>query len=291
VERVNVASDFFLNFLGIPEEFRALEDARVVILPVPFEKSTSWGEGTAQGPLAILEASHQLEYYDMETGTEVYKQGIHTLRPLKTDSAEEMVEAVYQQVKSLLFKNKFVVTLGGEHTVSLGPIKAYLEHFSELTILSLDAHADMREDYLDDRLSHACVMARTLELTEDIALLGTRTLSRSELDNVAKVRMLGAREFLESKKSREEFLEKLSPNVYLSFDVDVWAPSIMPSTGTPVPGGLGWYDTLDFLKLLFKLKTVVGFDVVELSPSPHNRAPDFLVAKLVNTLLIYKFYY
>ena len=289
-ERPDV-SDFVLDFLGEGEDLSRLEDASIVILPVPFEKTTSWLQGTREGPRGILEASHYVEYYDMETGIEVYKEGIYTDRPVKEATTAEMIDEVYTRVRSFLEKEKFVVTLGGEHTVSLGSVKAYLKRLSPLTILSFDAHADMRDEYQDDRFNHACVMARVRELTDDMAMVGVRSMDSSELKRTKSVRMLTASEFLASVESGGEFIDGLSSNVYLSFDVDVLDPSIMPSTGTPEPGGLDWHGTLAFLKELFRKKNVVGFDVVEFCPNPHNKAPDFLVAKLINTLLSYKFLY
>ena len=284
-------SDFVLDFLGVAKDLSQLEDAGIVILPVPFEKTTSWLQGTREGPRAILEASHYVEYYDMETGIEVYKEGIYTDKPVKATTTTGMIDEVYTRFRSFLEKEKFVVALGGEHTISLGTIKAYLERFSPLTILSFDAHADMRDEYQGDRFNHACVMARVRELTDDVAVVGVRSMDSSELKRIESVRMLTASEFLGSVGGWGELIDDLSPNVYLGFDVDVLDPSIMPSTGTPEPGGLDWYGTLAFLKELFARKNVVGFDVVEFCPNPHNKAPDFLVAKLINTLLSYKFFY
>ena len=284
-------SDFVLDFLGVPEDLSQLEDASIVVLPVPFEKTTSWLQGTREGPRAILEASHYVEYYDIETGMEVCNEGVYTEKPVKAATTSSMIDEVYEKLRSFLEKEKFVVTLGGEHTVSLGAIKAQLERFSPLTILSFDAHADMRDEYQGDRFNHACVMARVSELTDDVAMVGLRSMDRSELNKIEGVKVLTAWEFLGPEKSWSEFIDGLSSNVYLSFDVDVLDPSIMPSTGTPEPGGLDWYSTLAFLKELFRKRNVVGFDVVELCPDPHNKAPDFLVAKLINTLLSYKFYY
>jgi len=284
-------SDFVLDFLGVPKGDSRPEDASIAVLPVPFEQTTSWLQGTRDGARAILEASHYVEYYDMETGLEVVREGIVTDRPVKASSTREMMDEVYERVSSCLDRGQFVVTLGGEHTVSLGAIKSFLEKFSPLTIISLDAHADMREEYQEDRFNHACVMARVQEMTHDIAMVGTRSMDISEREKLAGIPMLSASEFLHSRNSWSRFIEGLSSNVYLSFDVDVLDPSIMPSTGTPEPGGLDWYSTLGFLKELFRRRNVVGLDVVELAPSEHNKAPDFLVAKLINTLLSYKYFY
>ncbi len=249
-------------------------------------------EGTRGGPLAILEASCQVEYHDMETGTEVHRQGIFTEEPLKERDTEKMLAALEEKAKRHFEAGKFVLTLGGEHSISYAPIKAALEHFSPLTILHFDAHSDMREEYLGDPWSHACVMARVQELTDDLAMVGIRSMDSSELENVGKVKMLSARDFLHlGPARRRNFINSLSENVYISFDVDVLDPSIMPSTGTPEPGGLHWYESLAFLREVFKRKNVVGLDVVELAPNPGNRAPDFLVAKFIHKLLSYKFYY
>lgn len=283
-----------LDFAGVPEEFSDQKRARIVVLPVPFEASTSWLEGTKNGPDAILEASQYVEYYDLETKTEVYKNGIHTAEPIHAVTPKEMLSSVEKAVSSFLKRDKFVVILGGEHTVSLGAILAHLKHFSSLTILHMDAHTDLRDSYQGEALSHACVMARVFEMTEDVVMAGIRSMDSSELDNLKKVKdvlyaseFFGVREVVEERRRR--FIEKLSSNVYLSFDVDVFDPSIMPSTGTPEPGGLDWYSTLGFLKDVFEKKNVVGFDVVEFSPISGLRAPDFLVAKFIYTLMGYKF--
>jgi agmatinase len=287
-----MSDSFSLNFLDAPPEFSRLKDAAIVVLPVPFERSTSWLEGTRGGPLAILEASGQVEYYNMETQTEVHKHGIFTDQPLKAGSAEELIRVLSEKVGKFLDMGKFVVVLGGEHSISLAPVKTALERFEPLTILHLDAHSDMRDEYLGDPNSHACVMARVQELTKDIAMVGVRSMDSSELGRLKNVKLLSARDFLRAtQEEKSAFIHSLSNNVYLSFDVDVLDPSIMPSTGTPEPGGLHWYGVLDFLKELFRLKNVVGMDVVELAPNPQNKAPDFLVAKLITTLLSYKFYY
>jgi len=273
------------NFGGLSEEYSNYKNAKIAILPVPFDKTSSWIKGSAKGPRAIINASRNMELYDIDTGFEVYKKGIHTAKEVASVTSREMVDKVHKRVKRMLIDNKFVVTLGGEHTVSLGSIKAHNEYFNDISILHLDAHADMRDRYQGNKYSHACIMARAREITSSIVSVGIRSMDSSELKNIDKKKIFYASDTRRSKNWIQHVIRKLSNNVYITIDLDVFDPSIMPSTGTPEPGGLGWYEVIDLLERISKSKKIVGFDVVELCPSKNTMAPDFLAAKLIYRLL------
>ena len=258
------------------------------MLPVPFDRTGSWIKGSAKGPKAIIEASKNMELYDIETDSEVYTKGIHTAKEIASKTSRGMVGKVYKEVKKVLGDNKFPVILGGEHTVALGAIKAHAETHDRMSILHLDAHSDMRDSYEGNKLSHASVMARAKEITEDIVSVGIRSMDSSELVNIKRNNIFYASEIRKSGGWIKKATARLTKNVYITIDLDVFDPSIMPSTGTPEPGGLGWYEVMDLLKNVSKKKNIVGFDVVELCPSK-NVAPDFLAAKLAYKLLSFRF--
>jgi agmatinase len=246
-------------------------------------------KGSDEGPRAIINASCNMELYDIETGYEVYKKGIHTAKAITSANAQMMIKRVREKVSSVLKDNKFVVILGGEHTVSLGTIETHAAFFRNFSILHLDAHSDMRDSYEGNKLSHACVMARAKEITEHIVSVGIRSTDSSEMKNIKRQNTFYASAIHHSGKWIKDVVKKLSQNVYITIDLDVFDSSIMPSTGTPEPGGLGWYDVLNLLEMVSKSKNIVGFDVVELCPSKYNMAPDFLAAKLIYKLLSLKF--
>ncbi|MBI5050954.1 MAG: agmatinase [Nitrospirae bacterium] len=287
------------NFGGLPRKFSNYKDSKIVILPIPFDKTSSWLKGSDKGPGAIIEASRNMELYDIETSSEVYKKGIYTAKGITAGSSKEMADKAYRTVKNLLNDKKFVVSLGGEHTVSLGTIKAHAEFFNDFSVLHLDAHSDRRDSYEGDKFSHACVMSRAKESlkfkvqssklkTEDIISVGIRSMDSSELKNIDRNKIFYASEIFKTKNWIGRVLRKLSGNVYITIDLDVFDPSVMPSTGTPEPGGLDWYQLTGLLESISQNKNIVGFDVVELCPSA-NKAPDFLAAKLIYKLLSYKF--
>jgi agmatinase len=276
------------NFGGLPLKYSNYKNSAIVILPVPFDKTSTWVKGSSKGPQAIINASKNLELYDIETGSEIYTKGIHTAGIISGPTPETMANNVYKKTGKLLAHNKFTVVLGGEHTVSLGSIKAHAEHFDNLSILHLDAHSDMRDSYEGTKYSHACVMARAKEVTDTIVSVGIRSMDSSELENINNNNIFYASDIRKSKTWINNATKRLSDNVYITIDLDVFDPSIMPSTGTPEPGGLGWYEVIDLLYNIAKKKNIVGFDVVELCPSK-NVAPDFLAAKLIYKLLSLKF--
>lgn len=281
-------SNRVLNFCGLSEEFTNYKSSKIVVLPVPFDKTTTWLKGSDKGPEAIIEASKNLELYDIETDSEVYKQGIFTEKEIIAQNLDSMIEQVYKKVKDLLRDKKFVVTLGGEHSISTSPIKAHSEFFDDMSILHLDAHSDRRDIYKGSKHSHACVMARAREITGKIVSVGIRSMDSSELNSIDRNKMFYASEIFKSQSWIKKVVNNLTKNVYVTIDLDVFDSSIMPSTGTPEPGGLNWYQVTDLLGMVSNKRNIVGADIVELCPSG-NKAPDFLAAKLIYKLLSYKF--
>lgn len=280
------------RFLGIPDI--PLRDARFVILPVPFEATTSCRKGTGNGPESILYSSRYLELYDEELNAEPYLAGIKTLPP---------VEPTYKNLRAMITKisgmsskyfrgKKVLAGLGGEHTVSLGLIQSCKSNYGELNVLCFDAHADLRDEYEGTKFSHACVMRRVAELGCKVFSAGIRSISREEkdfLDGTNNVKILRAHEM-----QGEKWCDKLnnllpSGTYYISFDLDFLDPSILPDTGTPEPGGFLWYETLNFLNSFIRRKEIhiAGFDVVELSPSNSFTSSSFLAAKLIYKIIAY----
>lgn len=277
-----------LNFGG-NEVIYDYSGSEIIILPVPYDETSTWMKGADKGPDAVLDASVNLEFYDVETESEAHLKGIFTMNPiLQKESPEEMVEDVYYRILSLLSDNKFPVIIGGNHSVSIGSIKAFSEYYDNLTVLQLDAHTDLRQDYEGSEFNHACVMARAREFVP-VVQVGVRSMSAEERFYVEKDRIFYAHNLYYDKKLYDKAISKLTENVYITIDLDVFDPSIMPSTGTPEPGGPEYYELLHFLKKVIKKKNVVGFDVVELCPSAGNKAPDFVAAKLIYQLLSYRF--
>ena len=277
------------NFADLPEAYSSLEKAKVVILPVPYDGTSTWLKGADKGPSAIIEASNHMELYDIETDSQVYRKGIFTAEPVDVDLLpEQMVEIVHKKVEDYIDKEKFVIVIGGEHSVSIGSAKAHIEKYSDVTVLQLDAHSDLRNEYEGSKYNHACVMARIAEMCP-LVQVGLRSMDISEKEFLDENRVFFAENVHKCDNWIEKVKSKLSEKVYITIDLDVFDPSIMPSTGTPEPGGLFWYDILMLLKEIFDDKEVVGFDVVELCPDERNKAPDFLAAKLIYKLLSYKY--
>jgi agmatinase len=276
------------NFGGLDKEFSGYEESKIVVLPIPFEKTSSWVKGSNEAPKAIIEASMNMELYDLETDSEAYKKGIFTADEILSDSSEEMINRVYDKVTELIKDEKFIVTLGGEHMISFPVIKAHDNAYNDISILQLDAHSDMRDSYLENKYSHACVMARVKEINNSIVAVGIRSLDSSELDEINESKTFFAKDIYNTENWIGEAINELNKNVYITIDLDVFDPSIMPSTGTPEPGGLTWYPVLKFLKEVFENRNVIGFDVVELCPN-ETKFPDFLAAKLIYKLIGYKF--
>jgi agmatinase len=278
-----------MNYGDIPTPYSDLDKSKVVIIPVPFDGTSTWGKGADKGPEAILDASANMELYDIETGTEPYTAGIFTDKPLKYKTPEEGAEVTEKKVEVYIKQGKVVCLLGGEHSVSAGAISAYAKTTKNLTVLQLDAHTDMRSEYHGSKYNHACVMARAAELCP-VVQVGIRSMDKGELENIDLKRVLFAEKIRNQKDWINNVVGMLTENVYLTVDLDVFDPSILPSTGTPEPGGLGWYEVLDLIKEVIKKKNLVGFDVVELAPNPKERASDFIAAKLIYKIIAYKYF-
>ena len=277
-----------MNFGGNEVVYNYSESG-IIIVPVPYDETSTWMKGADKGPDAILDASVNLEFYDVETSSEAHLAGINTIAPvLEKETPEKLVNAVYDRILSLLNEKKFPVIIGGNHTVSIGAIKAFSEYFENLSILQLDAHADLRQVYEGSKFNHACAMARAREYSP-IVQVGIRSMSAEELPFVDKDRIFFSHELYYDKSLYNKALDKLSDNVYITIDLDVFDPAVMPSTGTPEPGGPAYFELLHFMRDVIKARNVVGFDVVELCPSATNKAPDFIAAKIIYQLLSYKF--
>jgi agmatinase len=277
-----------MNFGG-NEVVYSYSESGIIIVPVPYDKTSTWMRGADKGPDAILEASVNLEFYDIETSSEAHLYGINTIDPvLEKETPQKLVNAVYEKVLALLSEKKFPVIIGGNHTVSIGSFKAFSEYFENLTILQFDAHADLRQVYEGSELNHACAMARASEYAP-VVQVGIRSMSAEELPFVEKDRIFYSHELYYDKGLYKKALDKLTENVYITIDLDVFDPSIMPSTGTPEPGGPAYFELLHFMRDVIKTRNVVGFDIVELCPSQTNKSPDFIAAKIIYQLLSYKF--
>jgi agmatinase len=272
-------------FGAVPKEFCRYETSSIAILPVPYDGTSTWLKGSDHGPQALIDASANLELYDIETDSEVFKRGIVTMDPVSCpDDPEAMVTVVYERARSIIDDGKFIVGIGGEHTISVGLVRAVAEKFPNLTVLQFDAHADTRDEYEGSRYNHACVMSRIGEICPYVQA-GIRSMDSSELKRLDRNRIFFAREILTDSSVILKMLQALTQNVYITIDLDVFDPSIMPSTGTPEPGGLDWYTLLGLVESVVREKNVVGMDVTELLPNLANRAPDFVAAKLVYRLL------
>jgi agmatinase len=276
------------NFCGLPEQFCTFENSAVVLLPVPFDETSTWLKGADKGPEAIIEASRHLELYDRETNTEVYRKGICTEHALIATGSEPMITEVHAKTDELIRQGKFVVAVGGEHSISIGAISAHSAFYQDMAVLHLDAHADLRDEYEGSRYNHACTVTRIKETVDTVVSVGIRSMDSSEREKLDERLVLYADIVHENNDWITETLAVLPKHVYVTIDLDVFDPGIMPSTGTPEPGGLDWYQVIRLLKAVSKHRVITGFDVVELCPSD-NKAPDFLAAKLIYKLLSYKF--
>ncbi len=278
-----------IPFGGEASHWTDYESAKIVVFPIPYDGTGTWQKGAALGPEAILEASAHVELYDIETDSEVHVQGIHTFQlPHLPRSPEGLARIIRRSVASFIKDGKFPVLLGGNHSITPGAVQGTRGHFSDLTVLQLDAHADLRDSYNGSMFSHACVMARVKELCPAVQV-GIRSMGREELNGLDTARVFFAKDILSEQGWMERVVELLSFNVYVTIDLDVFDPSIIPSTGTPEPGGLDWYQITGLLRKVAQERHVVGFDVVELMPNQYNKAPDFIAARLVFQFLSYIF--
>jgi agmatinase len=288
------------NFLAIEYEYSNFKDSKIAILPAPFEYTVSYGEGTKLGPSGILNASHYVEFYDDEFDRELcFDKGICTIEPMDFSglSNKDGLTNIYNKVKELLDNDKFVITLGGEHTISQAPIKAHFEKYPNMSILQFDAHSDFRDEYEGTPLSHASVMARVAEFfpPERITQVGIRAQCIEESkfiknNNVKTFYASAIRRGKHGENWQKKVCDTLNDQIYITFDIDYFDPSIMPSTGTPEPDGFLYSETLDiFREIIQSGKKIVGFDVVELAPVENLTHPDMTAARLIYKLLNYAY--
>jgi agmatinase len=281
------------GFGDIPGTFSDYDNSEIVILPVPYDGTSTWLKGADKGPAAIIEASWNMYLYDIETDYEVYRSGINTDDPvIGNRSPDKMIHAVRDRILKHLNYNKFVVTIGGEHSVTIGAFSAFKEFFKkhDISVLQLDAHADLQEEYNGSRYNHACTMARIREMAP-VVQAGIRSMDLCEKGRCEEGRVFYAREIHNNHEWMDNAIGKLTDTVYVTIDLDVFDISVMPATGTPEPGGLLWYDVLALLKKLAASRKIIGFDVMELCPGEYSKPYDFLVAKLIYKFLSYIFKY
>lgn len=277
------------TFGGIDPKYDHPDQATVYLQSVPYDGTSTWGKGADKGFEAFLDAAENMELYDIETASEVYRQGIHILPEISTnDSPEAVFHDVYQKTKELLGSGKFLTFFGGEHSISIGTIKAHYEHFGDLTILQLDAHADLRQAYEGSPYNHACALHDASQ-NANLIQVGIRSMDISEEDYMDRTKCYFDHDIQGHDEWERRSLDQMSDKVYITLDLDVLDPSIMPATGTPEPGGMDWYTITRYLKKVFQEKEVVGFDIVELAPIEGQHAAQFLVAKLYYKMLSYKF--
>ena len=281
------------NFLGIGPPESDLRQAKAVLLPVPYDRTATYGKGTADGPAALIAASCSLELYDEELGLDTYTLGIHTAPAVSgnQDPPERMVDLVRSAVTRYLDMGKLVVTVGGEHSITEGAVAAYHRRHPGLTVVQLDAHGDMRDEYEGSKHNHACVMRRVRDMSIPTVGIGIRSLCREEADYLQEhpALLISGRRVCHDHGWFEEALKAARGEVYVTVDVDFFDPSMVPGTGTPEPGGGGWYTALAFLRQLSRSSRIVGFDIMELAPIDGQPASDFLAAKLLYRLLGYTF--
>jgi len=281
-----------MTFGGAMPTMKSFDDSRVVILPVPVDRTTSYVSGTRNGPREILEASSHMELWDEEVGVDVHGVGIFTLPAMELPFGEmgELVGEIRRVAADILSREKFLVTLGGEHSITPPLVSAAAAAFKGLSVLQIDAHADLRDCYMGTPHNHACAMRRSLEFAP-VTQVGIRSMSTEEAEAAPG---LNTKIFYDATMRKDpnwidRVVDTLSGPVYITIDVDGMDPAIMPATGTPEPGGLSWYEIVALLRATIARKTVVACDVVELSPLPGMMAPNFLCAKLIYKILTYQF--
>jgi len=279
-----------MNFGGLDGQYASLEGADFVVIPVPYDLTSSYEPGSRRGPSAMLDASVQLELYDEELCRETFRAGIHTFPYMEPDARgpEQMVDKIHRAVSGVTALEKIPVILGGEHTLAIGAVRAMREQYPGISVLQFDAHADMRDTYQESRYSHACVGRRIWEICP-LVQAGVRSMSAecASFIDAKGIRVCPPGIGEDSETWREIIREHLTDDVYVTVDLDVLDPSIMPATGTPEPGGLSWTDILHLIRTVTERCTVRGFDIVELAPIPGMIAPDFTAAKLAYRIMGY----
>lgn len=277
------------NFLGLPHDMTDYRNARFAVLPVPYDSTTSYAVGTREGPRAIISASQQVELYDEALKRESLRDGVATLDPVTADVSgpEATLRNIYTAARKPVRDGKFLITLGGEHSISSALVRAVNEKHKKLSVLQIDAHADLRDGYQGSPWSHAAVMRRVHDLGVDAVAVGIRNYSKDEAKFIksAGKKVFSARTCRESTTWIDEAVAGLSENVYVTIDIDGFDPAFAPGTGTPEPGGLDWYQVTDLLAAVAKKRTIVGADLVEVRPIPPNNVTEFLAAKLLYRLI------
>lgn len=280
--------------MHLDDELTAFEAARVVVVPIPFDATTCYRPGTREGPQAIIDASRNLELYDTELRRSPCEVGIHTLRAIEPimGNAAAMTNRIEQVTGQLLDRGKFVATLGGDHSISIGVIRAFAARYPAMSVLQIDAHTDLRESYEDNPLSSATIMRRVLDVCERTAQVGMRSISAPEMQLIEERHLplwlasdIAARRFRGDRGWIDEVVASLGDEVYITFDIDAFDPSLVPGTGTPEPGGLGWYEVMDLLGAVAAQRKIIGFDVVELSPLVEGHVSPVVAAKLAYKLI------
>ncbi len=282
-----------IPFMGVAEAAADLDNARAVILPFGYEGGISYGKGTANAPQAVLEASQHLELYDEMLDGEPFQIGIFTLATPKIAGApEEMVTQLQAMLQELLDQDKFVVVVGGDHSITNGYLRALNDRYAHFGVIQLDAHADLRDTYDGSPLSHACTMARALEQTQHCLQIGIRSMSAEEAGRVKKQKLalFTMQDWRKGRLDLKTVLDHLPDKVFLTLDVDVFDWSVIASTGTPEPGGCYWDEAMDLLAAIFAAKQIIGVDVVELSHNPQDHNSAFAVAKLIYKIIGWRFF-
>jgi len=277
------------HFAGIATDRGTYEDAEVFLQPIAYDGTSTWGKGADRGPEALLNAAENMELYDIETGGEPYLRGVHILPTLTGfESPEIMFQCVVEAVEKHIVRENLMTFLGGEHSITIGIIEAFQKRHPGLSVLQIDAHADLRREYEGVELNHACAVHRASQYA-NLVQVGIRSMDRSELEFMVRDKTFFADRIAAEDTWMEESISRLKDPLYITLDLDALDPSIMPATGTPEPGGIGWYPLLRYLRKVFAARRVVGFDLVELAPIPQYSAPQFLAAKLYYKMLAYYF--
>ncbi|MBI5207477.1 MAG: agmatinase [Candidatus Firestonebacteria bacterium] len=280
------------NFGDLDQEISSLKKSKFMVLSIPYEQTTSYKAGTKEGPKAILDASRYIELYDEELDKCSYEAGIYTIGEMLIDHSgpAQMINKIYNNVKNFIDRDKILISIGGEHSITPGLVKAHKDIYPDISVLQLDAHADLRQEYEGTEFSHASAIRRVLEFCPAVQA-GIRSISYEEAEfykTTDRTRIFFAKDL---KKDLKAYLNKivdfLTDSVYITIDLDVFDPSIMPAVGTPEPGGIDWYEILDILKFVIDRKKIIGIDMVELLPQKENIASDFLAAKLIYKLIGY----
>ena len=283
-----------MNYLGLQGDLADYDKSAIVIVPVPFDGTSTWVKGADKGPKALLEASEKVEYYDIETKTSIFQKGIHTMQPIVTgkEKSEEVADIVEAALTKLIDAKKFPVMIGGEHSVSIGAFRAMASRYDDFSILQFDAHTDMRDIYFGSKYNHGCVLARGKEVCKHITQVGIRSMGEEELVNIDQNRVFYSFDMNSWRTNWiNEVVDQLTDNVYITVDLDSMDPAYLPATGTPEPEGIRYRDIINAVKAVAQNKKIIGFDVVELAPSEEFKASDFLAAKLIYQILSLKYYY